>query len=111
VRFEDFLLRLAQQLRSRDMPPVFRGEIFLRASKQTCHTREALMRLRGFEAIEYAEKEGLRLNKAADSVDDAMTNLTIAEAEAIASDNPELIWVDVPQDEYYGDRINMESER
>jgi len=57
------------------------------------------MRLSGFDAIEYAEKEGLTLNKSADSIDDGASDLTIAEAEAIADDHPELIWVDVPADE------------
>lgn len=66
------------------------------------------MRLSGFDAIEYAEKEGLTLNKSADSIDNGATGLTIAEAEAIADDRPELIWVDVPADEYYGEQHNME---
>jgi hypothetical protein len=78
------------------------------------------MRLTGFEAIEYAEKEGLSLNKAADNIDDEATGLTVAEAEAIATDNPDLIWVDVPGVEQFGDRkgtedfggrVNMEPER
>jgi len=66
------------------------------------------MRLSGFDAIEFAEKEGLTLNKSADSIDDGASGLTVAEAEAIADDHPELIWVDVPADEYYGDSRNME---
>ena len=66
------------------------------------------MRLSGFDAIEFAEKEGLTLNKSADSIDDGASGLTIAEAEAIADDRPELIWVDVPADEYYGEMRNME---
>jgi hypothetical protein len=66
------------------------------------------MRLTGFEAIEYAEQEGLALNKEADSIDDAVEGLTIAEAEAIAVDRPDLIWLEVPADEYYGERRNME---
>jgi hypothetical protein len=69
------------------------------------------MRLTGFEAIEYAEKEGLTLNKSGDSIDGAQQGLSIAEAEAIATDEPELIWVDVPEDAYYGERVNMEPER
>jgi len=68
------------------------------------------MRLTGFEAIEFAEKEGLRLNKAADSVDPEAFDLTIAEAEAIATDNPDLIWLVIP-DEDYGVRKNMEPGR
>ena len=69
------------------------------------------MKLTGFEAIEYAEKEGLSLNKAADRVDDEQTGLTIAEAEAIAAEDPDLIWIRVPEAEYYGERKNMEPKR
>lgn len=69
------------------------------------------MRLTGFEAIEFAEKEGLTLNKAADSIDDEVTGLSIAEAEAIAVEDPDLIWLVVPADEYYGERRNMEPGR
>lgn len=65
------------------------------------------MRLTGFEAIEYAEKEGLRLNKTADHIDEAQSDLTIAEAEAIATDDPDSIWLDVPESEYYGIGKNM----
>jgi hypothetical protein len=66
------------------------------------------MRLTGFEAIEYAEREGLSLNKAADSIDDEATGLSVAEAAAIADEDPDLIWLTVPEEEYYGDRTNME---
>jgi hypothetical protein len=66
------------------------------------------MRLTGFDAIEYAEKQGLRLNKAADAIDDAQAELTIAEAEAIATEDPDLIWLDVPEDHYYGQQLGME---
>jgi hypothetical protein len=66
------------------------------------------MRLSGFDAIEYAEKSGLTLNKSADTIDDGASGLSVAEAEAIADDHPELIWVDVSSDEYYGDQRNME---
>ncbi len=69
------------------------------------------MRLTGFEAIEYAEKEGLLLNKAADSIDEERENLTIAEAEAIASEDPDLIWLEVADNDYYGEQKNMEPER
>ena len=69
------------------------------------------MRLKGFAAIEYAEKEGLRLNKAADRIDEERTGLTVAEAEALASEDPELIWVDVSKEEYYGEQRNMTPER
>jgi hypothetical protein len=66
------------------------------------------MRLTGFEAIEFAEKEGLTLNKAADSIDGEALNLTVPEAEAIADDDPDLIWLEVPENEYYGEQHNME---
>ena len=66
------------------------------------------MRLTGFDAIEYAEKEGLTLHKAADSIDDAAEGLTIAEAGAIADEDPDLIWLEIPEDEYYGEPRNME---
>jgi hypothetical protein len=69
------------------------------------------MRLTGFDAIEYAEKEGLTLNKAADAVDDEVRGLSIAEAEAIATDNPDLIWLNVPEEDYYGQQKNMEPQR
>jgi hypothetical protein len=69
------------------------------------------MKLTGFTAIEYAEKEGLTLNKAADHVDEAVSGLTVAEAEAIATEDPESIWLIVPRDEYYGERKNMEPGR
>ena len=66
----------------------------------------ARRRLRGFDAIEFAEKEGLSLNKAEDAIDGPAHGLSIAEAEAIAADNPELIWVDVAEGDY-GVRKNM----
>jgi hypothetical protein len=66
------------------------------------------MRLTGFEAIEYAEREGLTLNKAADSIDGEALNLTVPEAEAIADTDPDSIWLEVPADEYYGEQHNME---
>lgn len=68
------------------------------------------MRLTGFDAIAFAEREGLTLNKAADSIDEAATDLTVAEAEAIASEDPELIFLELPDDEAY-DSKNMEPGR
>lgn len=65
-----------------------------------------VLRLTGYEAIEIAEKEGLKLNKLGDSIDDAAHGLSIAEAQAIASDNPELIWLEIAADDY-GVRKNM----
>ncbi|HLW68081.1 MAG TPA: hypothetical protein VKS79_22375 [Gemmataceae bacterium] len=59
------------------------------------------MRLTGFTAIEYAEKQGLPLNKHPDSVSGPRTDLSIGEASAIAVDDPELIWLDVADEDYY----------
>jgi hypothetical protein len=66
------------------------------------------MRLTGFAAIEYAEQEGLTLNKYADNIDESASGLSIAEAEAIAVEDPDLIWLEVPEEEYYGEPRNME---
>jgi hypothetical protein len=66
------------------------------------------MRLTGFSAIEYAERAGVTLNKMSDRIDDGAEGLSIAEAEAIADDDPDLIWLDVTDDEYYGLPRNME---
>lgn len=68
------------------------------------------MRLKGFEAIEYAEKEGMRLHKAGDHIDEPADGLSIAEAEAIASEDPDLIFLDIP-DREYDQRTNMEPDR
>jgi hypothetical protein len=69
------------------------------------------MRLSGFEALSFAELEGLSLNKEADAIDEARSGLTVAEAEAIAAEDPRLIWLEVPDEEYYGEQTNMEPER
>jgi hypothetical protein len=69
------------------------------------------MRLTGFDAIAFAEREGLTLNKAADPIDEAANGLTVAEAEAIAADDPSLIYLDVSQEEYYEGPRNMEPGR
>jgi hypothetical protein len=58
------------------------------------------MRLTGFAAIEYAEKQNLTLKKHGDAVDAAARDLTVAEAEAIADEDESLIYLDIPQDEY-----------
>jgi hypothetical protein len=69
------------------------------------------MRLTGFDAIAYAEREGFLLNKAPDHIDAGRSGLSVAEAEAIATEDPALIWVEVPDDEYYGEDRNMEPGR
>jgi len=66
------------------------------------------MRLTGFEAIEFAEKEGLMLHKKAGSIDEGADALTVAEAAAIAEDDPDAIWVEVAERDYYGGLRNME---
>ena len=58
------------------------------------------MRLTGYAAIEFAEKHNLPLNKHGDAVDEAANGLTVAEAEAIAEEDEELIYLDVPDAEY-----------
>lgn len=58
------------------------------------------MRLTGYTAIEYAEKHNLTLSKHGDAVDDPATGLTVAEAEAIAEEDEELVYLDVPEAEY-----------
>lgn len=58
------------------------------------------MHLTGFDAIEYAEKHNLLLNKKPDHVDEGRSGLTVAEAEAIADEDEGLIDLDVPDDVY-----------
>ena len=59
------------------------------------------MRLTGFDAIEYAEKQGLTLNKHPDALSGARTGLNVPEAAAIASEDQTLIWLDVADEDYY----------
>jgi hypothetical protein len=66
------------------------------------------MRLIGFAAIEYAERAGITLNKLPDHIDEAAEDLSIAEAEALAADDPDLIWLEVGEEEFYGEGRNME---
>jgi hypothetical protein len=58
------------------------------------------MRLTGYAAIEFAEKQNLTLSKHGDAVDDPARGLSIAEAEAVAEDDEDLIFLDVPDAEY-----------
>lgn len=69
------------------------------------------MLLTGFDAIEFAQQEGYMLNKDDDGIDGPATGLSVAEASAIAVDRPELIWLEVLDDDYYGEPKNMEPER
>lgn len=69
------------------------------------------MRITGFEAIEYAEKAGLTLNKHPDNTDGPRQGLSVAEAEAIATDAPELVWLDVDEAAYYETPGSIEPQR
>lgn len=51
--------------------------------------------LSGYEAIEYAERCGLKLNKYNDPTEPAREGLTVEEAEQVADEDPGLIWIDV----------------
>jgi len=59
------------------------------------------MRLKGFTAIEFAEKQGLSLNKLPGPTNEARTDLTVAEAEAIATEDEDLIYLDIDDNEYH----------
>jgi hypothetical protein len=72
---------------------------------------ELVMRLTGFAAIEYAEKKGLTVNKHPDRVDGPRVGVGIAEAEAIASEDENLIWLDVPDTESEQPPDMLEPER
>jgi hypothetical protein len=69
------------------------------------------MRLTGFEAIEYAEKEGLTLNKHPDRIQGPRQGLTVAEAAAIADEDPSLIWLEISDADYYAGQKSLEPER
>jgi hypothetical protein len=58
------------------------------------------MRLTGYAAIEYAEKHNLTLSKHGDTVDEPAHGLTVPEAEAIAEEDEELVFLDVSDVEY-----------
>jgi hypothetical protein len=59
------------------------------------------MRLTGYDAIAFAEREALPLHKDADAINGPAEGLTVAEAEAIAADRPDLIWVEVDDERYH----------
>jgi hypothetical protein len=58
------------------------------------------MRLTGYAAIEFAEKQNLTLKKHGDSIDEPADGLTVAEAEAIAEEDESLIYLDIAEEEY-----------
>lgn len=51
------------------------------------------MKLNGYEAINYAETNGLTLNKYNDPIEDARQGLTPEEARKIANQDPSLIYI------------------
>jgi hypothetical protein len=55
------------------------------------------MRLTGFEAIDYAERTGLTLNQPVRSASKDH-RISITEAEAIAMEDPQRIWLVVPDE-------------
>jgi hypothetical protein len=70
------------------------------------------LRLTGFDAIEYAEKQGLPLNKHPDRLDGPRMALSVAEAAAFATEDPNLIWLDVDEEDCYSAApTNFEPER
>ena len=69
------------------------------------------MRLTGFSAIEFAEKQSLRLNKHGDDVDGPAQGLSVAEAEAIATEDESLIYLDVPDDLYENSASSFQPDR
>lgn len=56
---------------------------------------DTTMKLRGHEAITYAEAHGLLLSKYADPVEDARQHLTPEEARKIAREDPRLIYLEI----------------
>lgn len=54
------------------------------------------MNLTGYEAINYAEANGLTLNKYNDPIEDAREGLSVDEARKVAAEDPSLIYMSVP---------------
>ena len=52
------------------------------------------MTLTGYDAIEYAETHGLKLNKYADPTEGARYKLVPERAREIAAEDPSLIWIE-----------------
>lgn len=53
------------------------------------------MKLKGWEAIEYAEANNLNLSKYADPTEGAREDLTAEEAREVAQEDPSLIYLDM----------------
>jgi len=61
----------------------------------TITTTETLF---GHAAIDYADDNGLALNKHADPTEGARTGLAVGAAREVAAEDPSLIWLDVITD-------------
>lgn len=53
-----------------------------------------MAKITGHQAIEYAEANGLTLNKHTDPTEEAREGLSVQEAKEIAAEDPSLIWVE-----------------
>lgn len=53
--------------------------------------------LKGYEAIHYAERHGLAINKSAGPMAEASSGLTVDEATEVANQDPALIWIEVEE--------------
>ena len=51
----------------------------------------------GLDAIDYADRNGLALNKYADPTEPAREGLSVDEAHDVALEDPSLIWLDLTQ--------------
>lgn len=58
------------------------------------------MKLKGYEAITYAQNNDLTLSKYNDPIEDARNGLTPDEARKIASEDPSLIYIEVKNNDY-----------
>ena len=63
----------------------------------------------GYEAIEYAEKNGLTLKKYADPIEDAREGLSPNDAREIAQEDPSLIYVASKMKTYSINTIDSET--
>ncbi len=82
------------------------------ADDRLARGEDKMMRLTGFEAIEYAEKMGLAVNKHPDSLSGPRVGISVGEASGIADEDPDLIWLDLRVVDYYqGAPSSLEPER
>lgn len=56
---------------------------------------ENTITLTGHEAIEYAEKHNLTLNKYADPTEEAREGLDVEEARKVAAEDPSLVYIEI----------------